>query len=91
MTIIAACSAKKNVAETNTKEEIKQTANENLLKNDIAEGKSLYENNCAHCHKLYDPKQFSAEEWKPIMQRMQKNAQLTDEQGMKVYNYLTMK
>jgi cytochrome c5 len=57
----------------------------------LAEGKELYENNCAKCHKLFDAKDFSAEEWKPIVLRMQKKAHLDDLQGEKIYNYLTMK
>ncbi len=57
---------------------------------ELAEGKELYDNNCAKCHKLYDPKDFSAEEWKPIVMVMQKKAHLDDLQGQKIYNYLTM-
>ena len=57
---------------------------------ELAEGKSLYENNCAHCHKLYDRKDFTAEEWTPIVQRMQKQANLDDLTTQKIYNYLTM-
>lgn len=57
---------------------------------ELAEGKSLYDNNCAKCHRLYDAKDFSAEEWKPIVARMQKKAHLDDLQGQKIYNYLTM-
>ncbi len=58
---------------------------------ELAEGKMLYDNNCAKCHKLYDAKDFSAEEWKPIVDRMTKKADLDDFQGQKIYNYLTMK
>ena len=57
---------------------------------ELAEGKSLYENNCAKCHKLYDAKEFSAEDWKPIVARMQKKAHLDDIAGGKIYNYVTM-
>jgi cytochrome c5 len=57
---------------------------------ELAEGKSLYENNCAHCHKLYDRKDFTAEQWTPIVQRMQKQANLDDLTTQKIYNYLTM-
>ena len=57
---------------------------------ELAEGKSLFENNCAKCHRLYEGKEFSAEEWKPIVARMQKKAHLEDFQGQKIYNYVTM-
>jgi cytochrome c5 len=57
---------------------------------ELAEGKELYDNNCAKCHKLYDARDFSAEEWKPIVIRMQKKAHLDDMQGQKIYNFLAM-
>ena len=63
---------------------------EKVLSPELAEGKSLYENSCARCHQLYNSKDFSAEQWKPIVQRMQKKARLDDAQGLKIYNYLTM-
>jgi len=55
---------------------------------DLAEGKSLYENNCAKCHDLYKPKDFNAEQWKPILLDMQKKAEISDEQREKIYNYI---
>lgn len=58
---------------------------------EIVEGKSLYENNCAQCHKLYDTKSFSPEEWQPILLSMQKKANLNDAQRIKIYNYITAK
>jgi cytochrome c5 len=57
---------------------------------DIAEGKSLYESNCTKCHQLYAPSDFSKEQWKPIVHQMQKKAHLTDLEGLKIYNYLTL-
>ena len=62
-----------------------------MLSQELAEGKDLYENNCAKCHELYNPKKFTAEQWTPILIDMQKNADLSDEQRIKVYNYVTMK
>ncbi|MEI7508328.1 MAG: cytochrome c [Flavobacterium sp.] len=57
----------------------------------LEEGKSLYESNCAKCHKLYEPIEFSKEDWKPIVRRMQKKAHLSDEQGTSIYNYIASK
>jgi cytochrome c5 len=56
--------------------------------NDIAEGKDLYENNCAKCHKLYSPKDYSDQDWLPILERMKKKAQLSDLQHDKIYAYI---
>jgi cytochrome c5 len=58
---------------------------------ELAEGKSLYENNCANCHKLYSPSDFSKEDWKPIVASMQIKAKLNDAQGNSIYNYLISK
>jgi len=56
---------------------------------EIAEGKSLFESNCAKCHQLYTSSDFSKEQWKPIVHQMQRKAHLTDSEGLKIYNYLT--
>lgn len=54
----------------------------------LAQGKQLYDNNCAKCHKWYEPKQFTKEEWKPILTRMQKKAKLDDTQMVSISNYI---
>lgn len=61
-----------------------------ILTLELSEGKVLYAKNCAECHKLYEPKSYSAEEWKSILQEMKENTELDEDQVMKVYNYLTM-
>ena len=38
---------------------------------------------------LYEKESFTAEQWKPIVIRMQKNTKLTDLQREKIYAYLT--
>jgi cytochrome c5 len=55
---------------------------------ELAEGKNLYENNCVRCHKLYAPKKFSQEEWKPILIKMQKKAKLDDVKMASISNYI---
>ena len=44
----------------------------------LASGKSLYEGKCANCHKLFNPTDFSKEDWAPILARMQKKARIDD-------------
>ena len=80
---IYSCASKANKTSAPTEEIVKVE-----LTPEMAEGKMLYENNCAKCHKLFDPKKFSAEDWKPIVMKMQKKAHLDDMQGQKIYNYL---
>jgi len=86
-TFIYSCASKSSVPTTEVKKEVTKSS---TMSAELAEGMSLYENNCAKCHKLYAPKSFSAEEWKPIVARMQKKAHLSDLDGQKIYNYLTM-
>ena len=86
--IIYSCASKSNVPTTEVKKEEVKTS---PMTSELTEGMYLYENNCAKCHKLYSPNDFNAEEWKTIVARMQKQAQLTDLDGQKIYNYVTMK
>ena len=59
-----------------------------LLTPELAAGKTLYENNCARCHKLYSPTKFSEQDWKPVLVRMQKKAKLDDVQMAGISNYI---
>jgi len=56
---------------------------------ELAEGKELFVNNCAKCHSLKNPNDYSPEEWKPILDKMAKRAHLSDAEKQKVYNYVT--
>ena len=53
------------------------------------DGKKLFEQSFVNCHKLYKPSDFNAEQWKPIMARMQKKARLNDGEALAIYTYLT--
>ena len=86
--IIYSCASKSSIPTTEVKKEEVKTS---PMTSELTEGMYLYENNCAKCHKLYSPNDFNAEEWKTILARMQKQAQLTDLDGQKIYNYVTMK
>lgn len=74
--------------ETNTKDLLLDSKIVVMTK-ELSEGKNLFENNCAKCHKLYDPKDFSAQDWKPILVQMQKQARLDDTQISMISNYIT--
>lgn len=98
LAIAYGCTAKKAVAPTQEVKEIAaateaamvQPLNKPVITAEVlAEGKSLYGMNCAKCHELFDPKTFSAEEWTPIVLRMQKKARISDEHREKIYAYLT--
>lgn len=54
----------------------------------LAEGKRLYDNNCAKCHKLFSPADYTREDWQPILVRMQRKARLDDIQMATVKAYV---
>lgn len=55
----------------------------------IAQGKTIYENNCAKCHALPTPTAFSDEKWVGVMNWMAPKAKITDEQKALAYLYVT--
>lgn len=55
----------------------------------LTEGKTIFENSCARCHDLPDPKSHNDQEWIGIMNVMAPKAKLTDKQSELVYNYVT--
>lgn len=54
----------------------------------LAEGKDLYENNCAKCHDLFKPTDYSKENWSPILVEMQGKARLSDMQMASISTYI---
>ena len=94
LSVLYGCAPKKNVivekiiVEIPPFEEVKAEKFE-ITAEVIAEGKNLYTKSCADCHSLYEKESFTAEQWKPIVLRMQKNTKLTDLQREKIYAYLT--
>jgi len=55
----------------------------------IAEGKTIYENSCASCHKLFPAAKHDKSGWSGTLERMAPKAKLTAVQKDLVYNYLT--
>ena len=83
------CGTKQVATTTTTLSEPIAEVPSNKLTPELAEGKNLYDNSCGNCHKLYEPKKFTQEEWKPILVRMQKKAHLDDTQIASISNYIT--
>ena len=89
-TLLASCSSSKNAA-TKTEPAVVEAVEEvKELTPELAQGKAIYDTKCGRCHKLPTTSDFTAEEWQPIMLRMQKKAKITDEERELVYNYVTM-
>lgn len=103
--ILYACSPKiapaaptETITETNApiaaaeplKENVKELVKgETALTPELAEGKSLYENKCGNCHKLFPASKHDKEGWEQTMYYMAPKARLTEDQKKLVYNYLT--
>ncbi len=54
----------------------------------IALGKTIFDNSCGKCHDLPNATDYSARDWVGIMNSMAPKAKLTDVQHEIVYNYL---
>jgi cytochrome c5 len=82
--LLVSCGTKKTAAAP----AVTETAKAVELTPELAAGKTMYDNNCAKCHKLYEPKKFTQEEWAPILVRMQKKAHLDDSQMASITSYI---
>ena len=51
-------------------------------------GKTLYETNCAKCHALHNPAEFTQQRWSPILLKMQRKAKLDDNQIIAIKDYV---
>lgn len=87
--IVASCGTKKTApAATPATSAVTETVTAVELTPELSAGKGMYENNCTKCHKLYEPKKFTQEEWAPILVRMQKKAHLDDTQMASITSYI---
>jgi cytochrome c5 len=79
------CGTQKTPAVASTPAEPVKTV---VLTPELEAGRDLYENNCAKCHKLKDPKKYTKEEWGPILVRMGKKAKLDETQMASITDYI---
>lgn len=86
---IVSCAAKvaNTVAHTDTvptKTEVIASFSET----ELAQGETLFANNCERCHKLFEPTSRDAEKWNHVLKRMLPKTELTLEEGKLVRAYL---
>jgi hypothetical protein len=63
-----------------------------ITMNDLQHGYKIYVTNCSACHRLHDPKEFTADKWKIILLEMFLKAKMTDDtQKQLVTNFLVSK
>lgn len=60
----------------------------NFSENQLSEGKTYFENNCAKCHELNNPESRDALAWNKVLKRMLPKTKLEYEQGRLVQAYL---
>lgn len=54
----------------------------------LAQGKTIFENACKRCHDLPNPTAHTSVQWVGIMNSMAPKAKLNDEQHQWVYDYI---
>jgi cytochrome c5 len=83
--LVVSCGTQKTATVATAPVEAVKTS---ALTPELEAGKNLYDNNCAKCHKLYEPKSFTKEEWTPILVKMGKKAKLDETQMASITNYI---
>lgn len=66
----------------------KEFVKANFTEDQLASGKTLFENNCAKCHELKEPGSRNPEKWNSVLKRMLPKTQLSYEDGRLVQAYL---
>ena len=58
-----------------------------LTKKEVASAKRIYETKCVRCHKAYEPRDYSPEEWRLWMLKMSKKAKLKSSEDKLLKRY----
>lgn len=66
----------------------KDAISQNTSLEKLQQGRSLYINNCASCHNLHLPSEFTKKEWEPVLNKMQKRAKINDSEKEQIAAYL---
>ena len=59
-----------------------------LTRKEQEAAKKLYDGKCARCHRMYDPRDYSDEEWRLWMAKMSKKAKLKPSQEKLLNQFL---
>jgi hypothetical protein len=54
----------------------------------LGHGRDLFTSKCGHCHNLPDPKEQTAEQWRPIMDEMADKAKLSADEKAAVLAFV---
>ena len=61
-----------------------------LTRRQTISAKRLYDTRCAKCHRMYEPREYSQEEWQLWMAKMTKKAKLTAKQEKLLDRYVDL-
>ena len=75
------------LASCTTKPAVVAVTKTNKVEN-LALGKTIFDNSCGKCHDLPNPTDHSAQDWVGIMNRMAPKSKLNDDQHAMVYDYI---
>lgn len=87
--VIVTISCSPKIAKTtSTEASTSTTIASNYTAQELQEGKILMEANCARCHKLKAPENYTVESWNKILKRMIPKSKATDEENAKISAYI---
>jgi cytochrome c5 len=87
--IVFACSHKTTTRTSATIAEMK-TSSATVSHEQFMEGKITYEANCARCHALKEPSNYTADEWTKWIDKMAPRAKISEEQKQQIFNYVSV-
>lgn len=83
---VVSCSPK--IAKTTSTDTPATATTSKFTAQELEDGKILMEGNCARCHKLKAPENYTAESWTKILKRMIPKSKATDEENAKISAYI---
>src|SRR4051812_20116475 len=60
----------------------------NFTSMQMAEGKTIWQNNCNKCHRLHEPAEHSIDKWEKVLPDMSHRAKLNDADAGKLHAYI---
>jgi hypothetical protein len=92
VSLLAACATTSKFAPTADDLPGMQANVPGLTYDEAMQGYKLYTNNCSNCHRLHNPKEYTADEWNKILPEMFGKAKISDNgQQQLIRNYLISK
>jgi cytochrome c5 len=92
VSFFVACAASSKFAPTVEEMPVMQSKLPGLTYEDAMQGYKLYTTHCSNCHRLHNPKEYTAEKWNKILPEMFEKSKLSDTaQQQSIRNYLAAK